>query len=142
VKEKESTATRIAGWIVGLALGIVFGILGTVVSQSSVSILGFFDLPYGLIIALAGVTLLLVGLRLVLPSRIGAILAAVGVVGALGVLSQPSDGGSVLVPANIMGYVWILAPGIIALIVLAWPRLGGKAAQHAAIVEPANEAQG
>ena len=142
MKEKESTATRVAGWIVGLALGIVFGILGTVVSQSSVSILGFFDLPYGLIIALAGVTLLLVGLRLVLPSRIGAILAAVGIVGALGILSQPSGGGSVLVPANIMGYVWILAPGIIALVVLAWPRLGGKAGQHAAIVEPANEAQG
>jgi len=142
VKEKESTATRVAGWIVGLALGVVFGILGTVVSQSSVSILGYFDLPYGLIIALAGVTLLLVGLRLVLPSRVGAILAAVGVVGALGILSQPSAGGSVLVPANIMGYIWILAPSIIALVVLAWPRLRGKARQNAEPAEPANEAQG
>jgi hypothetical protein len=142
VNDKESTSTRVAGWIVGLVLGIVFGVLGTVVSQSSVSVLGFFDLPYGLIVALVAVALLLIGLRLVLSSRIGAILAAAGVVGALGVLSQPSTGGSVLVPANISGYVWILAPSIIALIVLAWPRMAVRVRQEAVPVEPANGHQG
>lgn len=126
----------------GLVLGVVFGVLGTIVSQSSVSVLGFFDLPYGLIIALVAVALLLIGLRLVLSSRIGAIFAAVGVVGALGILSQPSTGGSVLVPANISGYVWILAPSIIALIVLAWPRSGGRSRQDTAPAESANEPQG
>ncbi len=127
---------RVAGWIMGLALGVVFGVLGTVVSQSSVNVLGVFDLPYGLIIALVAVALLLVGLRLVLTSRIGAIFAAVGVLAALGFLSQPSVGGSVLVPANIAGYVWILGPSVIALIVLAWPRTARRPRPEAPAAEP------
>lgn len=139
MNEKESTTTKVAGWIVGLVLGVVFGIMGTVVSQSTVSIFGYFELPYGLVIALVSVALLLVGLRLVLKSRIGAIFAAAGVVGALGILSQPSPGGSVLVPANVQGYVWILAPSIIALIVLAWPRMARRSAVAHAANEPAAE---
>jgi hypothetical protein len=117
----DSMVTRVAGWAIGLALGILFGALGTIVSQSTVE-LGTIPVPIGLIVALPAIALLLVGLRSVLRNRIGAILAAVGMVGVVFVLSQPSTGGSVLVPANTAGYVWTFAPTLIAVVVLAWPR--------------------
>ncbi|RFA19986.1 hypothetical protein [Subtercola boreus] len=122
----ESGVVRAASWAVGLLLGVVFGMLGTVVNQASISFFGLFDAPIGLVLAIAAVTLLLVGLRLVLPSRLIAFLAALGLVGIVAVLTLPSPGGSVLVPANTAGYVWTFAPTVIALVVIAWPKLGRR----------------
>jgi hypothetical protein len=96
--------------------------MGTAVSQSSWTVVPGFSLPIGLIVALPAVALLLVGLRLVLRTRTTAILAAFGVVISIFLLSQPSAGGSILVPGNTRGVVWTFAPTVIALFVLAWPR--------------------
>ncbi|RFA14046.1 hypothetical protein B7R22_10525 [Subtercola boreus] len=120
----ESMVVRVASWIIGLLLGVVFGMLGTVVHQSTISFFGLFDLPLGLILAVASVVFLLVGLRLILPSRLIAFLAALGLVGIVAVLTLPSPGGSILIPADERGYgyVWTFAPTVIALVVLAWPK--------------------
>jgi hypothetical protein len=121
----ESLVVRIASWVIGLLLGVVFGMLGTVVHQSTVSFFGLFDLPIGLILAIASVVFLLVGLRLILPTRLLAFLAALGLVGIVAVLTLPSPGGSILVPADVhgYGYIWTFAPTVVAIIVLAWPKL-------------------
>jgi hypothetical protein len=122
----ESVVPRIAGWVIGLLLGGLFGALGTIVSQSTIA-LGSLTIPIGLIVALPAVALLLIGLRLVLRTRTAALLAGLGLAGTVLLLSQMSAGGSVLVPNNALGYVWTLAPTFIALVVLAWPRLTRRA---------------
>ena len=118
----ESMIVRVGSWAIGLLLGVVYGMLGTVVNQATFSFFGLFDVPIGLIFACVGLALLLVGLRLILPTRTVAVLAAVGSVGMVAILTLPSPGGSVLIPANVAGYIWTFAPTIIALVVLAWPR--------------------
>ncbi|CAN5283140.1 hypothetical protein BH09ACT6_BH09ACT6_21340 [soil metagenome] len=117
----ESWIVRGGSWVIGLLLGVVYGMLGTVVNQADVSFFGLFDVPIGLIFACVGLFLLLLGLRLVLPTRTVALLAAVGSVGMVAVLTLPSPGGSVLVPANVAGYIWTFAPTVVAVVVLAWP---------------------
>ena len=121
----STVSTRVLGYLVSLLLGGLFGVLGTVVHQISVSVFGLFDLPIGVILALAAVVLLLVGLRLVVPSRLAAVLAAVGVVGVVALLALPSPGGSVLIPDSVAGMVWLVGSTLVAVVVLAWPRLGG-----------------
>ncbi|KQO04832.1 hypothetical protein ASF06_18745 [Agreia sp. Leaf244] len=120
----ETVSSRIVSWVVGLGLGVLFGVMGTAVSQSTWTIAPGFSLPIGLIVALPAVLLLLVGLRLVLRTRTTAIVAAFGIVVTIFLLSQPSAGGSILVPGNALGVVWTFAPTVIALLVLAWPRFG------------------
>jgi hypothetical protein len=127
----SSTSTRVLGYVVAFVLGVVFGVLGTVVHQIAFSVFGLFDVPIGLIVALPAVALLLVGLRLMVESRLAAIIAGAGVVGVIALLALPSPGGSVLIPGsvagadNIAGMVWIVGATIVAVVVLAWPRLGG-----------------
>jgi hypothetical protein len=118
----ETLSARIVSWIVGFGLGVLFGVMGTAVSQSTWKIVPGFSLPVGLIVALPAVTLLLIGLRLIRRTRTPAILAAFGVVLTIFLLSQPSAGGSILVPGNITGVIWTFAPTVVALLVLAWPR--------------------
>ncbi|MCU1479981.1 MAG: mycothiol biosynthesis protein [Subtercola sp.] len=117
----ESWLVRVGSWVVALLLGVVFGMIGTVVNQATISVFGWFTLPIGLIMAILASILLLVGLRLILPTRTLALLAAIGLVGIVAALTLTSPGGSVLIPANVYGYIWTFAPTIVSLIVLAWP---------------------
>jgi hypothetical protein len=118
----ESWVVRVGSWVVALLLGVVFGMLGTVVNQATISVFGWFDLPIGLVMGCLASILLLLGLRLILTTRTLALLAAVGLVGIVVALTLQSPGGSVLIPANVYGYVWTFAPTVISLVVLAWPR--------------------
>lgn len=119
---RETVSARIVSWVVGFGLGALFGVMGTAVSQSTWTMSPGFSAPIGLIVGLPAVTLLLIGLRLVQPTRTPAILAAFGIVLMVFLLSQPSAGGSILVPNNTLGVIWTFAPTVIALLVLAWPR--------------------
>jgi hypothetical protein len=115
-------SARLVSWVIALALGVLFGVMGTAVSQSRVTV---FDaaLPVGLVIGLLAVTLLLMGLRLLYRTRTAAMIAAFGLVLAVLLLSQPSAGGSVLLPANsVLALAWTFGPTVIALLVIAWPR--------------------
>ncbi|MCS5715250.1 DUF6113 family protein [Herbiconiux sp. CPCC 205716] len=121
-----SRGSRILGYIAALLLGALFGAIGTVVHQIDVSVFGLFDLPVGLILALVAIGLLLTGLRLIAPSRLAAMLAAAALIGVVALLTLESPGGSVLVPAGTVGLVWLFGSTLIAVVVIAWPRLAAR----------------
>jgi len=115
-------AARILNCILLIFVGAVVGVIGTVAHQSTVDMLSV-SLPWGIVVALIGAACLLAGVRLVTEDRMPALLCAVGLLGAIGLLSLKSTGGSVLVPDNALGKVWVFAPIIIAAVVIAWPRI-------------------
>ncbi|MBG6212966.1 MAG: hypothetical protein LH475_11905 [Cryobacterium sp.] len=106
----------------GLLLGILFGVLGTIAHQATLTLYGV-ALPIGLSIAFVGIGALLLGLRLVVGDRFVVGLAAVGLLLTIFVLSLRGSGGSVLVPAGLPGTLWTVVPALIAALVLAWPKL-------------------
>ncbi|MDJ0350161.1 hypothetical protein [Cryobacterium sp. PH29-G1] len=106
----------------GLLLGILFGVLGTIAHQATLTVFGA-ALPIGLTIAFVAIGALLLGLRLVVGDRLVVGLAAVGLLVTIFVLSLRGSGGSVLVPAGLMGTLWTVVPALIAALVLAWPKL-------------------
>ncbi|PPI56997.1 hypothetical protein C5D38_09605 [Rathayibacter sp. TRS19] len=127
--------SRVLSGVAGVLVGAVVGAITTVAHQSTVSV-GGVVLPVGLAASLAGVLLLLLGLRLVLIDRFVAFCTAMGLLGMIGLLALRSTGGSVLVPANGLGVAWTFLPALIALVVIAWPRL--RAASPAAAPRPAD----
>lgn len=103
-------------------LGMFVGSVTTVVHQSVLTIAGV-DIPWGLILGLLVVSGFLVGLRIVVQDRMIVLVAALSLVAMVFLLSLKSTGGSVLVPNNMWGGIWAIAPTLIATIVVAWPRL-------------------
>ena len=77
--------------------------------------------PWGLLVGLAIIAALLIGIRLAFPSRVAAVAASLGVVGAVVVLLQQT-GGSLLIVDDVLGWVWALGPAAIAALVMVWPR--------------------
>lgn len=113
-----------------LVAGALFGAIGTIAHQETAG--GF---PVGATLALAMVAALLIGFRIQFGSRFVGVLAALGVVGVVGLLSLPQSSGTVLVPGNALGYAWLFGPVVIALFVLGWPRFGALRAARAARVD-------
>ena len=99
--------------------GAVTAALMTFGHQASATVAGI-PLPWGLVVALIGVTAALIGVRL-LASRRATIWFGVGVVGAIIVLALPGPGGSILIPNGVAGMIWALAPSFIAILVVMWP---------------------
>lgn len=112
----------IASWVLALFVGGLIGSITTVLHQSSASVLGI-ELPWGLVLSLATVAAYLLGLRLVRGERVSVIFGALGVLISVFLFSQRSTGGSVLVPDNLAGSIWAIAPTLIATIIVAWPKL-------------------
>jgi len=119
---RRPASTRLLLSAGGFALGLFVGSVTTVVHQSVSTIAGV-DVPWGLILGLIVVTGFLVGLRIVVQDRLIVLVAALGLVLMVFLLSLESTGGSVLVPNNLWGTIWAIAPTLIATIVVAWPRL-------------------
>jgi N-acetyl-1-D-myo-inositol-2-amino-2-deoxy-alpha-D-glucopyranoside deacetylase len=121
----QTLSTKIISAIVALALGLVVGALLTVAHLATVTIADL-AVPLGLIAGVLIVAALLAGLRLALESRMLVGATAVGLIAAIGVLSVRSTGGSTLVPQTSSGYVWAIAPTLIAVVVLAWPHVPSR----------------
>lgn len=115
-------ATRILNLVLIFLVSAVLGTVGTVAHQSSVTVLGV-ALPWGIAVALLGIACLLIGIRLVFIERAAVLAAALGVLTPIVIFSFKSVGGSVLIPDNTLGKVWIFAPVAIAAIIVAWPRV-------------------
>ncbi|TAM68431.1 MAG: hypothetical protein EPN48_10465 [Microbacteriaceae bacterium] len=113
---------RIVNSALLVCAGAIFGFIGTVAHQSSATLAGI-AVPWGLIVALVGSGCLLAGIRLVTTGRIPTLMVALGLLVAITVLSFKSAGGSVLIPDNIAGKIWVIAPVVIAAIAIAWPRV-------------------
>jgi N-acetyl-1-D-myo-inositol-2-amino-2-deoxy-alpha-D-glucopyranoside deacetylase len=127
-----SLGSRIGSCAVALLLGLFAGGLLTVVHQATVAVADV-TVPWGIVAALVITAALVAGLRLVFGSRIVAAFAAVGLLAAVVVLSTQSSGGSLLVPGNPAGFVWVFAPVVIPLVVLVWP---GKWPRRAGRIAP------
>ena len=119
---KHPLSTRLLLSAGALGMGLLVGSITTVVHQSVVTV-GTVDIPWGLILSVLVIAGFLVGLRIVVEDRLVVLFAALGIVGMVFLLSQQSTGGSVLVPNNLWGTIWAVAPTLIATIVVAWPRL-------------------
>lgn len=103
--------------------GLVVGTIGTFKHQVGISAATGTGLPVGLVLTLAMVTVFLLALRLAFPSRWFAGAGAMGVVGAIALLTLPGpSGGSSVILLNIAGVVWTLAPAVLAAAVVGWPR--------------------
>lgn len=120
--KSSSLFTRVATCVLALLVGALTGAILTVSHQASI-LLGSVVVPWGIIAAIIVTTALLAGLRIVFETRIVAGCAALGLLGVAAFLALQSAGGSILVPSNVVGYVWTFAPVIIAGVVLAWPRI-------------------
>ena len=97
-----------------LGAGAVLGLVGTFAHQSLP--------PIGVSIALITVALYVVGLRAWGGVRTPAVAGAVGVGFVSGLLATVT-GGSVLVPANTVGYAWLVGIAGVAFVALAWPHV-------------------
>ncbi len=116
--------SRIVSAVLLVLAGALFGVIGTIAHQTTVT--WGVPIPLGLIGALAAYAALLIGLRLLGHSRVPALLAALGAIAAILLFTQQSAGGSVLIPNNLAGQIWLVGPIVIAAIVLAWPDLRGS----------------
>lgn len=115
-----SVATTVASSLVAVVLGAGVGLVTTFAHRQYVVDLGM-PVPLGILLGLAIIAALLVGLRLVFDSRIVAAAGAVGVLAAIFVLAIPGAGGSQVVLGDAIGYVWALAPVVIAAVVIGMP---------------------
>lgn len=120
--------STIASWALALLVGALVGSVTTVIHQSSISVIGI-DVPWGLVVSLATVAAYLLGLRLVRGERVSVVFGALGVLISVFVFSQRSTGGSVLVPDNLLGSIWAVAPTLLATIIVAWPKLPERQAK-------------
>lgn len=114
--------SRVLNTLLLVLLGAVVGAVGTSAHQVSAT-LGGVAVPWGLALAIAASGCLIVGVRLVTEGRLSTIAVAVGVVGAIALFSLKGPGGSVLIPDNVVGQVWVFAPVVIAAAAIAWPEL-------------------
>ena len=119
----QTRGVKITAGVLATAFGAVIGALMTAVHQANAPV-GDIALPWGLGLALVAATGFVVGLRVLTAGRILPILATVGIMGTTAFLASPTVGGSVIVPANITGLIWTLAPAAVILVVVAWPNLG------------------
>ncbi|PPH22648.1 PIG-L family deacetylase [Rathayibacter toxicus] len=122
LQERPGLGSRLLYSPLSLALGAVVGVITTIAHQRTL-VVGDLTLPVGLVASLAAVALLLLGLRLVMPDRFVVLCTAMGLLVMIGLFSLRSTGGSVLIPANGWGIAWIILSAVIALVVIAWPRL-------------------
>ena len=115
--------SRIVTYVLLLLAGALVGAVGTVAHQTTVH--WGVPIPLGLIGSLAAYAALLVGLRLLGSNRLPALFAAIGTILSILLFAQKSAGGSVLIPDNLLGQIWLVGSILIAMVVVAWPDVSG-----------------
>jgi N-acetyl-1-D-myo-inositol-2-amino-2-deoxy-alpha-D-glucopyranoside deacetylase len=113
---RAGVGSVIVSCVFALIVGAVAGIV-TTFAHASVQ-------PWGLIAGLAIAVALVLGFRLVFDSRLVAAVAAAGFVGGSLVLTFPAAGAPILTLNDGTGWVWSIAPAVLALAAIAqpWPR--------------------
>ncbi len=107
--------------VIAAVCGAALGILFTVAHRATVLVLGL-DLPYGIVLGVIAALAFLVAMRLLWDTRWPAVGGAVGLLGAIAVMSFRGSGGSVIISADAFGWAWLIVPTLVAVVVIAWPR--------------------
>lgn len=123
------------------ATGAAMGFVLTFTHRQYLVELGPVTLPLGLAGGLAIVVALLVGMRLAFGERVTAIAAAAGVILGAAVLVLPGNSGSLYLEDDPLGYIWVLAPTILTIVIIGWPERrravdAGQANRPAPTYEP------
>ncbi|WGD38363.1 hypothetical protein [Lysinibacter sp. HNR] len=112
---------RVLYIVLTVIFGFFYGSLGSVQHQVNIT-LGEIDLPLGLCVALLGYIAIVSLFRLLYPG-IGRVLQfCAGALLALALYSTQSAGGTVLIPNNTYGWIWLVGTVLISAIALLWPR--------------------
>jgi hypothetical protein len=117
---------RLAVPLLAFAVGLLLGVVGTFAHRGVIGVAGV-DLPWGIVVAVAACACYLVGLRLYTGGRGATLAGAIGVLVPIFLFSIQGPGGSVVIVADTLGRVWDFGPALIAVGVLAWPRLPAAA---------------
>ena len=112
--DRATLLTLAVAAVFAFAIGAAVGFVTTFTHHQYV--------PWGLVAGLLVVVATVTGFRLVFDSRVIAGAAAVGVVAGIAVLALPGIGGSVLVTDDPVGWTWAIAPVVLSVTVVAWPR--------------------
>jgi N-acetyl-1-D-myo-inositol-2-amino-2-deoxy-alpha-D-glucopyranoside deacetylase len=114
-------AARVLPLVFAFATGAATGFVLTFTHrQYLVDVVGL-TVPLGLIGGLAIVAALIAGMRLAFAERAAPIAAAAGVILGSAVLVLPGNSGSLYVPDDPIGYVWAVAPTVLAIVIIGWP---------------------
>ncbi|WP_022881324.1 hypothetical protein [Gryllotalpicola ginsengisoli] len=118
---------RAAPAFFSFVLGLVLGTVGTFGHRGVIGV-GSVNLYWGIVVALIGAACFLVGLRLYTSSRIVTLAGAIGLLAPIALFSVQGPGGSVVIAQGTLGWLWELGPAVVAVLVLAWPKLPTRAA--------------
>jgi hypothetical protein len=105
-----------------LIVGAAVGLLGAFKHQVGVSAVTGAGFPLGLILSLAMVAVVLAAFRVAFDTRLFAVAAAAGIVVVVAILSGTGPGGSKVTIANYAGFLWSVAPSVLAAVVIGTPR--------------------
>ncbi|MFC4241901.1 DUF6113 family protein [Gryllotalpicola reticulitermitis] len=116
---------RAAQAALAFVVGVLLGTVGTFGHRGVIGVRSV-NLPWGIVVALIGAACFLVGLRLYTDSRLLTLAGAVGLLIPIFLFSIEGPGGSVVIAQDTRGRIWDLVPGIMAVLVLAWPKLPAR----------------
>lgn len=127
--------------VLAFATGAAMGFLLTFTHRQYLIELGPVPVPLGLIGGLAIVAGLLAGMRLAFQERATPIAAAAGVLIGAGILVLPGNSGSLYLETDPLGYIWVLAPTLLAIVIIGWPerRAGTERVAQSNSGAPTNE---
>jgi hypothetical protein len=109
--------TLVLAFVTGAAVGFVL----TFAHRQYLVEIGPATLPLGLVGGVAIVAALLAGMRLAFGERLTPIAAAAGLVVGAGILVLPGNNGSLYLENDPIGYIWVLAPTVLAIVIIGWP---------------------
>lgn len=112
--------------VLAFATGAAIGFVLTFTHRQFLVEVGPVTIPLGLLGGLAIVAALIAGMRLAFAERPAPMAAAAGVLVGAGILVLPGNNGSLYVDTDPIGYVWVLAPTVLAIAIIAWPSREGS----------------
>lgn len=116
---EQGRTVHILAWLLALVIGAAIGGITTVGHQLELTVFGH-PFPLGIVITLSIAAALFVGARIVFEGRLVAQFCALGMIGAIGLLSLANT-GTAAVPGNLAGYLLSYGTPAIALLTLLWP---------------------
>ncbi len=122
--------------VLALGTGAAMGFVLTFTHRQYVVEIGPLILPLGLAGGLAIVAALLAGMRLAFGERITPMAAAAGVIVGAGILVLPGTNGSLYREDDPLGYIWVLGPTLLAIVIIGWPARRVRSTSPAPTYEP------